>query len=82
MFHKLQSPPTNVNFHVISIISNNRTPGAQKVVFPKVMDQGLLTPRLVLFSVSLGWHIPGMWYPVLSSPPMAHISSLITTLFF
>lgn len=82
MFHKLQSPYINVNFPVICIISNNRTPVAQKFVFPKVMAHGLLTPCLVLFSVSprvaYTWRVA----PALVSPPMADISSLITTHFF
>lgn len=51
MFHKLQSQYTNVNFHAIRIISNDRAPVAQKIVFPKVMDHGPLTPHLVLLSM-------------------------------
>lgn len=71
-FHKLQSLYTYVNFPVIGIISNDRAPVAQKVLFfPKVMDHGLLTPHPVLFSV--------MAYtrhavPVLSSTPVEDVS--------
>lgn len=71
-FHKLQSQYTNANFHATHIISNDRAPVAQKVVFPKVMDHEPWTPYLVLSSTYQGWHIHGTCTSIFFHPYGGH----------